>query len=53
MFKSLRQIKSIKFANDSEIQKIEKDAFYGSSIESISILSSLIELSDGWCNYTK
>ena len=42
-------IRSIKFALDSELQTIKNRAFDGSSIESIFIPSSAIDLKEGWC----
>ena len=51
-FKLLNKIKSIQFDPDSKLQKIEKDAFHGSTIESITLPSSLVDLKDGWCSYT-
>ena len=46
-------IKSIEFSNDSQIHTIEKEAFYLSSIESISIPKNLVDLKYGWCNEVK
>ena len=51
-FKNNKTIKAILFSDDSKLQKIEKDAFFRSSIESISIPSSVNELEEGWCNHT-
>ena len=48
----LSQVKSIQFKNDSEIRSFEKNAFYGSLIESITIPSKVIELKEGWCSDT-
>ena len=44
-------IKSIQFPTDSELQTIEEEAF-SSSIESIFIPASMIDLIEGWCEYT-
>ena len=43
----------IKIPDDSKHQVIDKEAFLGSKIKSIRIPSQLIELKEGWCNYTK
>ena len=51
-FRDLTQLKSIQFPPDSEIQKIEQNAFFNSTIESFTIPSKLKELDDGWCNMT-
>lgn len=48
-FKGCDTIQSISFPKNSEIKKFEKNAFFNSTIESIMIPSSLIELEDGWC----
>ena len=42
-------VKFIQFSDDSEIQTIEKEAFKLCRIESITIPSSLINLTEGWC----
>lgn len=47
-FRMNKQIKSIKFAENSELRKICKKAFYGSSITSIYLPSSLQELENCW-----
>ena len=41
-------IKSIKFSPDSELKKIEKEAFSNSQIESILIPSTVSDLEEGW-----
>lgn len=43
------KIKSIKFDSNSKVKSIEEKAFYLSSIEELSIPSSLIDLKKGWC----
>ena len=43
-------IKSIQFPLDSELQTIEKNAFYYSKIERFTIPSSLTDLKEGWCD---
>ena len=48
----LSQIKSIRFPEDSQLQSIDAYAFSKSSIESLTIPSSLIDLKDGWCEGT-
>lgn len=45
-------IKSIRFSKESRIKKIEKYSFSLSTIESLEIPQSLIELEEGWCNQT-
>lgn len=45
-------LKSLKFAADSKLKKIGQNAFFNSSIESISFPPSLIELEEGWCDNT-
>lgn len=42
-------IKSLSFADDSEVRFVYQNAFFNSGIESIAFPSSLIELKDGWC----
>lgn len=37
---------------NSQLQRIQKNAFYQSSISSLSLPSSLIELENGWCSFT-
>lgn len=51
-FAKSKSIKSIQFPVNSEIKTIEKNAFENSSLKSISIPSTLIELNDGWCSGT-
>lgn len=46
-------IKKIDFPDDSQIQKIENNAFTNSTIEILTIPSSVIELEYGWCNETE
>lgn len=45
-------IKSIQFPKDSEVKTIAENAFWGSTVETIYFPSSVIELEDGWCDYT-
>lgn len=45
-------IQSIEFANDSEVEIIEKDAFSSPNLREISIPSSINELQEGWCHHT-
>lgn len=47
-----KTIKSIRLSDDSELQTIEKEAFYESSIESISLSSQFVDLQEGWCSNT-
>lgn len=49
-FKYSTMIKSIKFAPDTELQKIGNAAFPRSTVKHISIPSCVSELQDGWCN---
>lgn len=51
-FKGSKNIISIHFPNDSEIQSIDKDAFVESSIQSIAIPESVSDLKEGWCHGT-
>lgn len=51
-FNNANQIESINFASDSKLQKIEKHAFICSSIKSITIPSSVVELGEEWCSCT-
>lgn len=48
-FRNNKSIYSLNFPNDSFVQKIEKDSFTFSSIESLFIPSSIIELEEGFC----
>lgn len=43
------KIRSIKFASNSEVQIIEKEAFVDSKIAHIMIPPKLVELKEGWC----
>lgn len=47
-FSESRRIKSISFPEDSELTTIERNVFVHSSIQSISIPTSLIDLQKGW-----
>lgn len=49
-FRDANEIRSIRFSADSEIRAIKKEAFESSSIEHISIPSSVSELEEGWAN---
>lgn len=51
-FAKSSQLKSLQFSSDSELRLIEKDAFMLSSIQSLTIPSSLIELNTNWCKAT-
>lgn len=51
-FKNNKIIKSIQFQEDSQLQIIEKNAFFRSSIESLSIPATVEELQSGWCSHT-
>lgn len=42
-------IKTLKFAEDSKLLRIESYSFCDSSVESISLPSSVEEIQDGWC----
>lgn len=44
------KIKEIKFEPDSEIQVIDNNVFYNSTIQALTIPASLIDLKEGWCN---
>ncbi|KAK8838436.1 hypothetical protein M9Y10_033062 [Tritrichomonas musculus] len=47
------EIKTIQFPTDSGLKRIEKGAFKYQELESIILPSSLCELEDGWCVYTR
>ena len=51
-FKDNQAIKSISFPKDSKLCIIERNAFINSSLQSLSIPSSVQYLIDGWCNDT-
>lgn len=51
-FENNVKIKSIIFSKNSELRKIENDAFNGSSLEILSIPSTVEELQEGWCRGT-
>lgn len=51
-FKGNHSIYSIEFSEDSSLRKIEKKSFKDSSIERITIPSSLEELEEEWCACT-
>lgn len=51
-FKDCTTIDSISFPDDSEIDTIEKDAFYNSSLKLLFIPSSISNLNEGWCRGT-
>ena len=46
-------LKEVEFPPDSKLQTIEKDAFYCSSIESLTIPSSVCNFEEGWNNCVK
>lgn len=48
-FKNSKQIDSIQFSEDSEVQSICQGSFECSNFRSLSIPSSLTQLEDGWC----
>lgn len=48
-FEDCFTLRSIEFSEESKLQTIKKSAFNNSTIESISIPSSVIELERGWC----
>lgn len=51
-FANCKKLKKIEFEKDSKIEIIESNAFKNSSIESISIPSSIKEFKDDWCCMT-
>ena len=51
-FEYCQNLLKIEIQSNSKLEAIESDAFATSSIESISIPSSLVDLQDGWCNDT-
>lgn len=52
-FEKSSTINSIKFADNSKIQAIDELAFCFSTVTSITIPPSLIELNEGWCSSTQ
>ena len=48
-FSFCKRLKKVEFFNDSKLAKIEKKAFYNSSISCISLPSGIAELEEGWC----
>lgn len=48
-FQNNRKLKSVSFAENSVVKSIGKSAFSGSSIEKLTIPSSLEKLEKGWC----
>lgn len=50
---SFSKKKSLKFDTDSKLQTIEKKAFESSSVECISIPSTVSEIKEGWCCDTR
>lgn len=48
-----KDIKSIVFPEDSELNKIDDGAFSESTIEKLSIPESLTELGKNWCSYSE
>lgn len=48
-FEHCRKIKSITIPDNSELQYIDEFSFYDSSIDHMSIPSSIIEIKEGWC----
>ena len=51
-FTSRLRIKSIKFAQDSELRTIESNAFANSKVEKLYFPASVTDLKEGWCRYT-
>lgn len=51
-FRDNKNITSIEFADDSELLTIEKEAFFGSSLEKLTIPASVKEFQEGWCSFT-
>ncbi|KAK8875922.1 hypothetical protein M9Y10_006100 [Tritrichomonas musculus] len=51
-FKDNRDITSIDFPDDSELLTIEKEAFFGTLIDTLTIPSKVKELKEGWCSFT-
>lgn len=45
-----KMLKNVEISSESKIQTIEENVFADSSIESLSIPSSIFELKHGWCN---
>ena len=51
-FNKCDRLHGLEISNDSKLQVIEKNSFYMSSIDSISIPSSEAVLKNGWCHLT-
>ena len=51
-FDQCNKLQQIHFLSQSKLKTIEKYAFNGSSIECLTMPSSLVELKDGWCSNT-
>ncbi|KAK8865151.1 hypothetical protein M9Y10_010685 [Tritrichomonas musculus] len=51
-FHSCYDLQKIEFQQNSELQIIEKDAFYRTSFNDLLIPSTVTELKDGWCSFT-
>ena len=51
-FKNNKNIRSIKFSDESGLLLIEKKAFFRSTINSIYLPKSIQKLEEGWCNST-
>lgn len=48
----LLKIKSVTFAKDSQLQRIESGSFSLSTIEMLQIPATVTDLEDGWCHET-
>ena len=51
-FSGCNELCNIEISPDSELRRIEKNAFCGTKIESLFIPSKVCELEDGWCSET-
>lgn len=49
-FDKCNNLQKVEFSNYSEIETIHKEAFFDSSIESLTIPASLVDLKEGWCS---
>ena len=49
-FDKCNNLQTIEISNDSKLEIIQKEAFYESSIESLTIPATLIDLNEGWCS---
>ena len=51
-FRDNKNLISVEFPEDSELKTIEKEAFFGSFIEKLSLPATVKEFKEGWCSFT-